>query len=126
MGVLLFLRANGTDPLRLRYGNETVTSFLARLAQTPLRLDADERDHALHLLAERAGAPPPAAARRVDHIERLHVDPRTCDVAATPPRFRPCITDILKQYTEGFCTLSSGEWAPIDEFPVSTAQDADV
>jgi hypothetical protein len=55
LGVLLFLLAGGHDPTLLRYAKEDVDGLGERVAQTHLKVDQPEAEHAMWLAARNGG-----------------------------------------------------------------------
>ncbi len=109
LGVMLFLLANGVDPARLGYRPADVRRLPARLRSGGLRLDPDERDHAIFLAF---GPDNPLKATAHPHVESIHIYPATADLKLVPPRFRADLIRILRRYTNGGATLRDGVWHP--------------
>jgi hypothetical protein len=60
----------------------------------------------------------------VEHVEKIHMHPTTCDPELYPSVFREGLLRILEQYTTGYCTLQNGEWIPTQQslkHPVTVA-----
>ncbi|MDD5778014.1 MAG: hypothetical protein PHU95_01000 [Candidatus Thermoplasmatota archaeon] len=108
-GVLLFLLANEGDPASMAFRRSQVADFCHHLDPRELRLDPDEKQHALYLLCGRESPLPP---RPVPHVEQIHLDPDICDPGLVPAQFRKKLFSILEQYTHGYCHLENGRWVP--------------
>ncbi len=112
LGVILFLLANNTNPAILQYPKKDITQWISLLKDAPLRLDDDEKNHALYLLGKNISIP---LGESQGHIERIHLHKKTCDIKKIPPYFRKKTLSILQQYTNGYCHLKQGTWvAPSD------------
>ena len=108
LGVILFLLANNIDPEFLQYPKKNLTQWISLLNTVPLRLDDDEKNHALYLLGEKSSI---HLGDPKTHIERIHFYKETCDIKKIPPYFRKQILSILEQYTTGYCYLQKSTWA---------------
>jgi len=106
LGVLLFLCANDVDPLIMGYGPEDVKALPRRLLETALRLDEDEKEHALFL----AGFGENFGAKEHAHVEAIHIHPESCNMQHVPARFRHALLSIMKEYTKGFTALEDNTW----------------
>ena len=112
MGVLLFLLANKSDPRIMNFKKEDVDYFSKLLAPSILRLDQDEKDHSFFLLH---GTGKAKKGRYVDHVEKIHLNDKTCDIRLIPEAFRDKIMKIIENYTTGFCRLKDEKWVSIDD-----------
>lgn len=109
LGVLLYLLAKGADPTLMNYQRKHIDLFYKNIGSSSLSLDADEKNHSFYLLGKQETVP---KASFVDHVEKIHVHPSTCDPGVYPPVFRDGLLRILEQYTTGYCTLQNGAWVP--------------
>lgn len=109
LGILLYLLANDLDPTILKYQQKDIESFYTNVGASSLKLDKDEKDQSFFLL-KRQGAVPKVQC--VDHVQKIHVHPSTCDPGLYPRRYRNDLLKILEEYTTGYCTLKNGEWVP--------------
>ncbi len=101
LGIMLFLRANNTDPRIMGYRMVDVQAFPERLTATKLRLDPDEHEHS-RLLAKLGGTPRP-------HAEGIHIH-QACDPDMIPENFRDGIMGIVGEYTDGRWKLRDSDW----------------
>jgi len=107
LGIMLFLCANDVDPTIVGYREEDVTLLSTRLAKGALRLDEDERDHAI-FLASKFGLC--INGTRHNHVESVHLHGSTGDLKLVPVQFRNSLLQIIKQYTNGFSKLDEDTW----------------
>lgn len=114
LGVMLFLRAVGGDPASMLYEKRDVDRFWGRVSKGGLRLDQDEREHAL-LLAGGSENGVPGAEHW--HVDTIHLDDANIDVGSIPPRFRDGILGILEEHTNGYSQLKDGAWVPTSSRP---------
>jgi len=110
LGILLFLLANDADPTLMNYKKEHIDSFANNITPSSLRLDQDEKDQSFFLLKNKSPIP---NVRCVDHVEKIHLDPRTCDITMIPPHLRERLLGILEQYTTGYTKLEGEQWASV-------------
>jgi 7-cyano-7-deazaguanine synthase in queuosine biosynthesis len=108
-GVLLFLLANGVNPSIMEYQKEDALSLPERIAKGELRLDEDEREHAI-FLSKMSGL----AGRQLPHVESIHLHKSTSDIELIPTRFRIPLLRIMMEYTKGFTKLEGDAWVPTD------------
>jgi hypothetical protein len=107
MGVLLFLLANGIDPMIMKFKKNHIDLFPDRLKKSPLRLDEDEKLHSFFLLSK---THPHISGQYINHVEKIHLHKDTCDLALIPDHIRDNLLRILNQYTDGFCELKNNAW----------------
>jgi hypothetical protein len=107
-GILLFLLANQVDPTILGYKKEATLTLPGRLAEGKLRLDGDERDHAI-FLSKLPGLP----GKQNCHVETIHLNKSTCDIELVPERFRVPLLRIMSDYANGFSRLEGNSWIPV-------------
>jgi hypothetical protein len=98
---MLFLKANGQDPVRMGFRKDDVSAFPERLASTKLRLDPDELEHAKSL-AGLGGETRP-------HAEGLHIHGNS-DPEMIPDNFRSGVMRITGTHSGGRWVLKNGEW----------------
>lgn len=108
-GVLLFLLANQVDPSIMEYQKEDVSALPERVAKGALRLDEDEREHAI-FLSKLSGS----AGKQHSHIETIHLHKPTSDIELIPTRFRTPLLKIMMEYTKGFTKLEGDSWVPVE------------
>jgi hypothetical protein len=121
LGILLYLLAKGNDPTLMKYQRKHIELFYKNVGTSSLSLDQDEKNHSFYLLRTQESVP---KASCVEHVEKIHVHPSTCDPSLYPPVFREGLLRILEEYTTGYCTLQHGEWVPTqkwEEHPVIVA-----
>jgi hypothetical protein len=106
-GIMLFLHANNVDPTIMGYRKKDVTLFASRLAKGGLRLDEDEREHAIFLASK---FEPSFKGTEHAHVESIHLHKSTGDLELVPARFRDGLLKIIRQYTNGFSRLDKGTW----------------
>jgi hypothetical protein len=107
-GVLLFLLANKVDPAIMRYDKEAVLALPERASEGKLRLDEDEREHAIFL-----SQLPSLQGKKNPHVETIHLNKPTSDIELIPERFRIPLLRIVTEYTEGFTKLEGDFWIPV-------------
>jgi len=107
-GVLLFLLANQVNPAIMQYDKEAVLALPERVSEGKLRLDEDERDHAM-FLSELLGLP----GKKKSHVETIHLNKTTSDIVLMPEKFRIGLLGIMSEYTEGFTRLQGDSWIPM-------------
>ncbi|PNX48453.1 MAG: hypothetical protein BV459_02335 [Thermoplasmata archaeon M11B2D] len=121
LGILLYLLAKGTDPTLMKYQRKHIDLFYKNIGAASLSLDQDEKNHSFFLLKQKGSVPKSSC---VDHVEKIHVHPSTCDPGLYPASFRMGLLRILEQYTSGYCTLRNGVWVQTEqwqEHPVTVA-----
>jgi hypothetical protein len=106
-GVLLFLLANQVDPAIMHYDKQAVLALPERVSEGKLRLDEDERDHAIFL-----SQLPSLQGKKNSHVETTHLNKPTSDIELIPERFRIPLLKIIAEYTEGFTKLKGNSWIP--------------
>ena len=121
LGILLYLLANGSDPTMMNYQKKDIDYFYAHVGASSLKLDKDEKDQSFFLLNEKGSVP---KVECVDHVEKIHLHPATCDPGLYPRQFRSRLLDILEEYTTGYCVLRNGEWVPAERWQENTAMQA--
>jgi hypothetical protein len=110
-GVLLFLKANKTDPTIMKFPLNTISSFVEQIQPSKLRLDEDEKNHSLYQISSQLF---PSAAW-IDHIESIHIDTSIADITIIPPQFRTALLDIIGKYTTSQSHLKNEKWI-VDKF----------
>jgi hypothetical protein len=109
-GILLFLLANNAAPSIMGYQDEDVAALPVRIAEGNLRLDEDEKNHAIFLAKLQANL-----RSETQHVETIHVNKLTSDLQLLPARFRLPLLRILEEYTKGFSELKGESWIPVSE-----------
>ena len=110
-GILLFLLANNVDPSIMGYQDGDVAALPARIAEGNLRLDEDEKNHALFLAKLQLNLREPETR----HVETIHINKLTSDLQLLPARFRLPLLKILEEYTKGFSALNGESWVPVSK-----------
>jgi hypothetical protein len=112
----LFFRANKVNPAIMGFGEKEISAFPARLAKGGLRLDRDEREHAIFLASEFESS---LGGVEHPHVETIHIHKSTGDLDLIPTQFRKALIKIITQYTKGFTMLKNNSWVkgqnPIEE-----------
>ena len=109
-GILLFLLANNVAPSIMGYQDEDVAALPARIAEGNLRLDEDEKNHALFLAKLLHNL-----RSETQHVETIHINKLTSDLQLLPAHFRSPLLKILQEYTKGFSKLKGESWIPVSE-----------
>jgi hypothetical protein len=118
LGILLYLLANGSDPTIMNYRKKDIDYFYEHVGSSSLKLDKDEKDQSFFLLKEKGSVP---KVSYVDHVEKIHVHPATCNPHLYPRQFRQKLLQILEEYATGYCMLQNGEWVPTEKWQEKTA-----
>jgi len=92
----------------MEYDKKAVRDLPERVAEGQLKLDEDERDHAI-FLSKLPGLP----GKKNPHVETVHLNKTTSDIGLIPERFRKPLLKIMNEYTEGFTKLEGGSWIPV-------------
>jgi hypothetical protein len=109
LGVMLFLSANLLNPEIMNFSKEDIMAFSDGMDYGNLRLDSDEKEHAMNLASQNGI---PVQGKHHPHIETLHVHPETSDISLIPEQFREGLIGILLHHTQGFSHLENGVWVP--------------
>jgi hypothetical protein len=109
-GILLFLLANNAAPSIMGYQDKDIAALPARIAEGNLRLDEDEKNHALFLAKLQANL-----RSETQHVETIHNNKLTSDLQLLPARFRSPLLRILEEYTKGFSELKGESWIPVSK-----------
>jgi hypothetical protein len=109
LGILLYLLANNLDPTIMNYQRKNIQEFYNNIGTSSLKLDKDEKNQSFFLLKQKNSLP---KVQCVDHVQKIHIHPSTCDPTLYPRQFRHGLLKILEQYTTGYCTLQNEEWIP--------------
>jgi hypothetical protein len=110
LGILLYLLANDIDPTVMKYQEKDVANFYRNVGVSSLKLDKDEKDQSFFLLKQKGSVP---KVHCVDHVQRIHIHPPTCDPMLFPSQYREGLLKILENYTTGYCTLHDESWIPM-------------
>ncbi len=111
LGVILFLHANGIDPGSLAFRHQDVERFSSNYQKTGVRLDQEEKEHALQLASEKGIE---VEGNNHPHVEGIHVHPSTGDLALMPKQFRDGLLRILGEHSNGFWVLEGDDWVKND------------
>ncbi len=112
MNILLFLVVNNIDPKIMNFKEEDIQMYAQRLQANNLKLDHDEK-HPSFTLIDTSGIYP--QIKPVDHIEKFHIHPDTCNPALLPKHIAEKLIPILEQYTTGRCEYINNTWLDIIE-----------
>jgi hypothetical protein len=118
LGILLYLLANKSDPTIMNFQKKDVEYFYKHVGESSLKLDKDEKEQSFFLL-KRQGSVPEVGC--VDHVQKIHIHPATCDPHLYPIQFRGKLLRILEEYSTGYCKLQNGEWVPAEKWQEKTA-----
>ncbi|MBN1860582.1 MAG: hypothetical protein JW840_03880 [Candidatus Thermoplasmatota archaeon] len=118
LGILLYLLANNIDPRLMKYQKKDIEYFYKNVGTSSLKLDKDEQDKSFFLLRQHGSVP---KVNCVDHVEKIHLHPSTCDIGLYPEQYRNGLLRILEEYTTGYCSLKEGEWVPTERWQDPTA-----
>jgi hypothetical protein len=113
LGILLYLLANDLDPILMKYQRKDIEDFYTNVGVSSLKLDKDEKNQSFFLLTQKDSVP---KVRCVDHVQKIHVHPSTCDPRLYPKQFRNGLLKILEAYTTGYCTLKNEEWVSTNKW----------
>ena len=116
IGVLLFLLANDLDPKIMKFKQKDIDLFSNRIEASPLRLDEDEKLQSFFLLSNKY---PQLTGKFVDHVEKIHLNKETIDLALIPDHIRDNLLTILQKYTTGFCELKDETWVSVNKHEIS-------
>jgi hypothetical protein len=119
LGVMLYLLANKTNPAIMNYRKKDIEYFYNNVGASSLKLDKDEKDQSFFLLKGKGTVP---VVSFVDHVQKMHVHPTTCDPQLYPEQFRDGLLKILEEYTTGYCRLKNGEWVPVETWQEADAR----
>jgi hypothetical protein len=118
LGILLYLLANKSDPTIMNYQKKDIDYFYKNVGASSLKLDKDEKDQSFFLLNGQGSVPEVGC---VDHVQKIHNHPATCDPHLYPIQFRSKLLHILDEYTTGYCKLENGEWVPTEKWHEKTS-----
>jgi len=113
LGILLYLLANDLDPILMNYQRKDINAFYTNVGTSSLKLDKDEKNQSFFLLNQKDSVP---IVHCVDHVQKIHIHPTTCDPRLYPKQFRQGLLKILEDYTTGYCILRNEEWVPADKW----------
>jgi hypothetical protein len=118
LGILLFLLANKSDPTIMNYRKKDIDYFYNKVGTSSLKLDKDEKDQSFFLLKGKGNLP---EVTYVDHVEKIHIHPATCDPNLYPKQFREGLLSILEKYANGYCKLEGDAWASLEKSEIMSA-----
>jgi len=107
MGVLLFLLANKADPKIMNFKNQHIDNFFKNVKSSNLRLDEDEKNQSFFLIGNKDII---LNIKPVDHVEKIHINKKTCNPNYIPEHLRFKIMSIINNYTTGKCELKNNNW----------------
>jgi hypothetical protein len=112
LGILLFLLANKSDPIIMNYRKKDIDYFYNKVGTSSLKLDKDEKNQSFFLLKGKGNLP---EVTYVDHVEKIHIHPTTCDPNLYPKQFREGLLSILEKYANGYCKLEGDSWVSLEK-----------
>ena len=111
MGVLLFLLANKLDPKIMNFKNQHIDNFFENVKPSNLRLDEDEKNQSFYLMGNKEKI---SNIKPIDHVEKIHINKKTCNPTFIPEHLRLKIMNILNNYTTGKCELKNDKWTSLN------------
>lgn len=117
LGILLYLLANTIDPTFMNYQQKDIENFYKNVGASSLKLDKDEKDQSFFLLKQKDSIP---TVQCVDHVQKIHVHPATCNPTLYPKQFRDGLLRIIEEYTTGYCLLKNEKWEPTTKWQEHT------
>ena len=117
LGILLFLLANKSDPTIMNYRKKDIDYFYKNIGTSSLKLDKDEKNQSFFLLKEKGSAP---EVSYVEHVEKIHIHPTTCDPILYPKQFREGLMNIIEKYTNGYCKLEKETWVTLEKSEINS------
>ncbi len=118
LGILLFLLANKSDPTIMNYRKKDIDYFYNKVGTSSLKLDKDEKDQSFFLLKGKGNLP---EVTYVDHVEKIHIHPTTCDPNLYPKQFRKGLLSIFEKYANGYCKLEGDAWVSLEKSEIMSA-----
>jgi len=118
LGILLFLLANKSDPTIMNYRKKDIDYFYNKVGTSSLKLDKDEKNQSFFLLNGKGNLP---EVTYVDHVEKIHIHPTTCDPKLYPKQFREGLMNILEKYANGYCKLEGDNWISLEKSEIMPA-----
>jgi len=110
MGVLLFLLANKADPKIMNFKNQHIDNFFKNVNSSNLRLDEDEKNQSFYLIGYKEKI---SNIKPVDHVEKIHINKKTCNPNFIPEHLRFKIMRIINNYSTGKCELKNNKWTSL-------------
>jgi hypothetical protein len=101
----------------MNYRKKDIDYFYTNVGTSSLKLDKDEKDQSFFLLKGKGTIP---KVGYVDHVEKIHIQPTTCNPHLYPKQFRKGLLKILEEYTTGYCKLENREWVPTERWQEET------
>ena len=117
LGILLFLLANKSDPTIMNYRKKDIDYFYKNIGTSSLKLDKDEKNQSFFLLKEKGSSP---EVSYVEHVEKIHIHPTTCDPSLYPKQFRDGLMNIIEKYANGYCKLEKEIWVPLEKSEINS------
>lgn len=118
LGILLFLLANKSDPTIMNYRKKDIDYFYNKVGTSSLKLDKDEKNQSFFLLKGKGNLP---EVTYVNHVEKIHIHPATCDPNLYPKQFREGLMNILEKYANGYCKLEGDSWISLEKSEIMSA-----
>jgi len=107
LGIQLFLQANAVSPAEMNYRQKDIALFPKRFSEGGLRLDEDEKEHAVYLCSRNGLA---VSGVEHAHVESIHIYRQTGDLTLIPQQFRDALMGIIEQYINGYTKLCGDQW----------------
>jgi hypothetical protein len=102
----------------MKYQQKDIDYFYSNIGDSSLKLDKDEKDQSFFLLKQKDTVP---KVQCIDHVQKIHIHPATCDPSLFPKQLRGRLLKILEEYTTGYCILKNGAWVPSEKWQERTA-----
>jgi hypothetical protein len=103
----------------MNYRKKDIDYFYNKVGSSSLKLDKDEKDQSFFLLKGKGNLP---EVTYVEHVEKIHIHPATCDPNLYPKQFREGLLSILEKYANGYCKLEGEAWVSLEKSEVMSCQ----
>ena len=94
----------------MNFKDQDILQFAKRINPNNLKLDHDEKYQSFKLL-NNVGEYPKVIP--VEHLEKFHVNPDTCNPTYMPPHTKGKLIQIIEEYTKGYCELQDNKWVDL-------------
>jgi len=102
----------------MNYRKKDIDYFYNEVGTSSLKLDKDEKNQSFFLLKGKGNLP---EVTYVDHVEKIHIHPTTCDPNLYPKQFREGLLSILEKYANGYCKLEGEAWVSLEKSEIMSA-----